>query len=414
MKNKLLILLLCLCIPFVTASCEKGQDKDGENNFRSQAEINTLTVKLAPENADANACGDNVTWRFDENTGTLYIEGSGAMWEYMELKEEKIEDRELVDDDIAVQLLPPWGEQIEEDEIKHIRIGEKITSVGSGAFAYYSDVKSIELPEGLKRIGHLNFNQASIDELTLPDSLEYMGHHLFAGCDLTRVTIPKNVSFIGNESFSGSELKSVEFKTSVPLYIGRACFFDCDIQKLYIPKDVYYIGDIAFSENRSLEDIEVDESNKDYCSVDGVLFNKEMTELLIYPGSKTNETYVIPDGVTIIRDYAFRLSDIVNLTMAETVREIGKYAFEGMFDLEEIKIPEGVTEIKRSTFARCGFSSVSLPASLVKIEKEGFNDHTRLKNLYYSGSEADWDKIEMDENVRIELESSYTTIHYNS
>ena len=70
--------------------------------------------------------------------------------------------------------------------------------------------------------------------------------------------------------------------------ISDLAFLGCDtVVNLTIPHTVYEIGDRAFSACGSLENINVSEYNQFYCSVDGVLFDKAMTELLQYPGCRT-------------------------------------------------------------------------------------------------------------------------------
>ena len=88
--------------------------------------------------------------------------------------------------------------------------------------------------------------------------------------------------------------------------IGSFAFSDnTDITIVEVPDSVTTIGDAAFSNCTSLTDINVDDSNPNYISVDGVLFNKDITELVAYPGGKTETEYIIPNSVTTIRDFAF-------------------------------------------------------------------------------------------------------------
>lgn len=72
-----------------------------------------------------------------------------------------------------------------------------------------------------------------------------------------------------------------------------------------------------------MTEIMVEEDNLNYYSLDGVLFTKNMTELIRYPEGKEGDTYQVP----------------------ATVTSIGDYAFYGCAGLESIDLPEGVTSI---------------------------------------------------------------------
>ena len=110
------------------------------------------------------------------------------------------------------------------------------------------------------------------------------------------------------------------------------------------------IGDWAFYDCRGLTGINVDENNTVYSSIDGVLFNKLQTELILYPRRKQG-TYTIPNSVT----------------------SIGSYAFSGCSGLTSIDIPSSVTSIGNSVFSRCtGLTSVTIPNSVTSIGQYAF------------------------------------------
>ena len=95
------------------------------------------------------------------------------------------------------------------------------------------------------------------------------------------------------------------------------------ITTLMIPDSVTSIGERAFSGCNSLTDFQMSENNLSYASIDGVLFNKQKTELLYYPGGKQGE-YIVPDGVTHIGAWSFCGCDkIIGVHIRNDVQIIG-------------------------------------------------------------------------------------------
>ena len=128
----------------------------------------------------------------------------------------------------------------------------------------------------------------------------------------------------------------------------------------------------------SLESIEVDEENPSLCSVDGVLFSKDMSKLYSYPAGKRQENYTVPETVTWIGDgafcYNYYLSSLVipnNVTnincalcvnctnlksvlLSENIIFIGAYTFQGCVSLQFLDIPGSVGEFAESVFSKSG------------------------------------------------------------
>ena len=128
---------------------------------------------------------------------------------------------------------------------------------------------------------------------------------MFAYCtSLVSITIPNSVTFIGNAAFYEC---SVLIAFSIPdnvTTIGDRVFYSCDVlTNVTIGKGVTSIGDRVFYECVSLTAINVDPENPNYTSIDGVLYNKNVTKLIAYPGGLSG-SFIIPDGVTEIGDFA--------------------------------------------------------------------------------------------------------------
>ena len=178
--------------------------------------------------------------------------------------------------------------------------GMPVTSIGDSAF-YYCD---------------------SLTSINIPDSITSIGDYAFYNCDsLTSISIPDSVTSIGRDAF----------------------FWCSSLTSISIPDSVTSIGNNAFHSCDNLGAINVDAKNKNYSSIDGILFNKAQTELITCPGG-INGKYKIPDSVASIGYYAFYYCDsLTSINIPDGVMSIGGYAFSGCSGLTSINIPDSVT-----------------------------------------------------------------------
>lgn len=285
--------------------------------------------------------------------------------------------------------------------LEKITLSENITSIGDSAFRNCGKLKEISLPEGVSRIGFDSFEECdSLEEINFPDALTYIGIGSFAGCDnLKTVNLSGKVTEVDASSFVG-------------------CI--------------------------SLTDINVAETNPNYSSLDGVLFNKSQTELLTYPAGSGRESYRIPDSVTWIyydafhkcvnlkvvtipgpyaekmdpydmEDFFFSL-DLTDVVMEENE----KYSTQDgvVFNKEKTKlylypransrtiyqVPEGITSIDGDTFSSCRYlERVVLPDSVQSIGEWAFYKCPNLKEVVIpeSVTEINIDAFEKCDNMKI-------------
>ncbi len=164
------------------------------------------------------------------------------------------------------------------------------------------------------------------------------------------------------------------------------------IEKIIIPKTVSKIYGSAFSLCTSLYFIEVDAQNEYYCNTsDGVLFNKDMTEIIAFPDGrykvmeKYHFEYDIPYGVKKIGDYAFEgVRGVVDVNIPESVTQIGYAAFEWVGELYDITIPDSVMVIDDLAFYNCGLFDVTIPGSVKRIGWEAFSFCGSLRKVIIS------------------------------
>lgn len=240
--------------------------------------------------------------------------------------------------------------------------GFPVVAIGEGAFqgsmsSWWSDewgVFTVILPETITRIGKNAFYGCNLMvECSLPDGLLVIGESAFDGCsNLYLSTIPQGVNIIGSDAFSGIQY----------------------LRSLTLPSGLLYIGNGAFRYCDNLSAIMVDPANAFYSSSDdGVLFNKDKTELIQYPIGALQEIYSIPEGVVHIGPEAFASCNLQTVIFPDTVISIGDRAFSDCGALSDIEFGKGLLNIGTKAFAMCEkLTAVILPESLLSIGEMAF------------------------------------------
>lgn len=198
----------------------------------------------------------------------------------------------------------------------------------------YKDLtKAIIIEEGITKVGYCEFSTyMDVESVTLPDSLTEIGEGAFANCiNIEVLEIPSSVT-------------KIERPADETVFIDR---YKVDVNNQYYSTDEY-----------------------------GVLFNKDKTKLLHCPRDLTS--YQIPDSVTEIGCSAFQGTCLTSVIIPDSVTTIDGHAFFSCLKLMDIEIPASVTAI-----GDAAFSTYSC------------DDFDEYRDIYYSGTEDDWEKINM-------------------
>ena len=240
--------------------------------------------------------------------------------------------------DYAWENEAPWMEW--RNDIRSVEIQPGVTSAGNLAFEELGNLISVSLPATMTRIGSMAFYCCnSLGGITLPDGLTILGDSAFQETAITTVDIPAGVRVIDESAFSGC----VNL-TSVTLHEG-----------------LEEIGDSAFS----------------YC--------ESLTEISI------------PQSVTALGTYTF--DSCTALQRVSGLEQLGQLPI-GLFcecaSLTDIGLMPRMAVIEGDTFARChSLSSIAIPSTVTRIEDWAFDECDSLTAVYYEGSRAMWDAIQI-------------------
>ena len=214
---------------------------------------------------------------------------------------------------------------------------------------------------------------------TIPYTAEVTNHPGFP-YEIASATIPEKVNYcdityvvkrIGAGAFEDCyALTSVTIPNSITS-IESFAFKNCQsLNSINIPQSVVFIKPTAFSNSG----IYNDESNWE----DSVLY---IGDCLIQAKRGLTGSYIVKEGTRLIINEAFAGSNLTDITIPNTVTDIGVGAFQ-YSALTSIIIPNGVTKIWAGAFHHCtSLKSVTLPNSITQIQRDAFRDCTALTTV---------------------------------
>lgn len=301
--------------------------------------------------------------------------------------------------------------------VTSVTIPESITNIGQNAFYYCDNITSITVPKNVESIGVCAFNSLGIEKISVDVRNKYYASkdgvlfnkkqtELLAyplGSKRTEYTVPNSVTSINERAFSSAvNLKTLTIPDSVA-NIGYMALYCCKkLETVNWPKNTPCIGDSAFMSCESLKNITLPDT---LTSIGSSAFY----------GCKSLTSISIPYGITTIDYSTFRCcSSLTNVTIPNSVTEIKPEAFEFCDSLKHIIIPDSVTEIEERSFGSCDdLSCLFLPKSVKLIDPKAFERCQKLTDIYYEGSEEEWNKITFYSNNSQTINFKNSTKNYN-
>ena len=263
------------------------------------------------------------------------------------------------------------------EEKEYIKIKDTTKVIADGVFDNYENLKQVEFPNSLERIGYNSFRSCT---------------------SLEEISIPEGVKSIGESAFMYSGLKKVDLPDTV-VDIDDYAFMECiHLSEINLPKNIENIGRWCFDNTDYLLDMESDEYGCKYVG-----------DILLGCTGKGAKRIKIRDGTRMIAAGAFEDRDFIEgVYIPNSVEIMGGYVFYNCFDLKEVYFQEDskLSELKPVTFGQCiSLEEIELPENLKKIQDHvfincAFKTITMPENVEYVDPYA-ISEYDMLEEVRV-------------
>ena len=396
MKKLLFVLLALVLSVGVLCACndidtdQPGPGNDGEQN-------NDDTNSDGTNNDGANDGGENNGDQNEDTTPAYYTEGLY----YLTIRNG------------AACIVSGQGDATDTDVVIPATYeGKPVVAIGGSAFSHYAGLKSVTVPASVTEIRANAFSDcATIESVIFEEgsTLQSIGECAFYYCTaLKKIELPDTVKSIGESAFySCTNLTDfVIGEGSVLESIGQSAFSDCrSLKNMTIPASVAEISPSAFAKCAALKSVTLSEGKLTTIGISAFAHCAELADI------------VIPNGVKMIDNQAFLCSGIKSVSIPSTVNTITGNPFAECENLGSITVAEGnqiyksagnclikksskvliagcknsvipldegITSIEANAFKSCtGLKSVTLPASLSKIQEYAFYNCTSLATVRF-------------------------------
>ena len=319
--------------------------------------------------------------------------------------------------------------------LKTVELNSALSSIGNNAFYNCSSIKTINLPKSLKTLGEDVFTGCTSLETFTSSNGDPVGYSIengilynknvttlihYPSANIASIyTIPSSLTKIAdnaladciyiNEFNINSSEKHFDVEDGV-LYdyhrttliryplgkggsdftipdtvtkISNKAFKNADISGvLNLPSSLKEIGEYAFEGCSNINSFNV-KSNDYFCSEDGVLYNKDKTELIQFIGNSNLIDFTVPSSVKKIRDGAFSDLKLNSIKLNDGLEYIGDYAFSNT-NITEINLPESLEEIGDYSFSNTNIKNITFPGSIKKIGNYSFKNCADLVKISFT------------------------------
>lgn len=238
-------------------------------------------------------------------------------------------------------------------------------------FENNSSIKKVIIEDGITKIGEQSFNDCiSLKSVALPESVTYINYNAFCGCtSLANIDFPDNITYIGSSAFADcTGLTSVDFPNSLT-HLGSGAFARCTgLTEITIPDSLTELYENTFAYCTSLTNITIPEN---ITRIDLAFIG--CTGITDIKADKNNSVFDSRNDCNAIIETKTNklILGCKNTLIPDSVTCIDEGAFYGCTELQSITIPDSVTSIGESAFEKCD----------------------SLKDVYYSGTQEQWNAI---------------------
>ena len=256
----------------------------------------------------------------------------------------------------------------------NIVIPSSVTTIAEHAFRNCRRITNIVLPDELSVIRASAFEGcANLTSINFSNSITRIEESAFEGCvNLTDIKLPDNLKAIWNNAFSKSGITSITIPLNLTI-ISEGTFSECkNLRTITFHANIRTCSPTALLGCKNLISINVDPQNKYFSSQDGVLYNKDKTKLICFPGGYEGH-FTIPSTVTCIGKNAFyKCQKLTDITIPKSVTTLEENAFRECTGLTKIKIPKNVVEFGTTAFLDCINADIEIDNPIYKVRQKKF------------------------------------------
>lgn len=203
-----------------------------------------------------------------------------------------------------------------------------------------TSVESYTIVAGVKNTYPYLFWNMYVRTVTIDADLESIGRAAFARSSLTNFVVNGSIGV-----FTNSSLETLEIAEGNALEkIGTCAFYGTSLTSFTVPSTVTYFGESVFGGCYSLSEVNVEEGSTILKSIGGVLYNFDLTELIVFPAASAITEYVAPETLVKARIEAFAYARAESVTFNEGFLELGERAFF-LSGVKKIVFPESFTTL---------------------------------------------------------------------
>lgn len=303
----------------------------------------------------------------------------------------------------------------ENPNLTSVQLSEGLIKIGGSAFKECGIEGNLVIPNTVTKLESYAFYGNKIDSVTIGNSLEYIESYAFGYNSISILNLG-NTKRIGNYAFSGNQISNLTIPSSVTR-IDRWAFSSAGIEQLNLSEGLTNIGEWAFARNnfRNLvlpDSATIIEKNAfAESNIENVKVGAFLTEIRESVFASNNISTLDLANVEIIGEGAFASNNLSNLTISSSVKNIGKQAFVNA-NVEKIDGGENLQIIGENAFQGNNIKKLNIPSKVESIGNYAFygNPIGELKisdsvqTIGNSAFENQWNSQDTSKNNRMKLD----------
>ena len=314
------------------------------------------------------------------------------------------------------------------NSLKDVTIGTNVIEMEVSCFSGCYNLENVSFNNSLKILpSHLFADCFSLRSVVLPNNLEIIDSYAFVGCGINEILLPNTLKKIEHDAFEGTNLTAIKLPDGLE-EIGVDAFTYTNIQELYLPKNLNAF--LLLSRSTNLKNVFVDDSNPYFKDINGVVYSKDGKSLKYYPSGREETNFTIPANINKIESGAFYNCDYLrDIILTENIEYIDSLNFLGfnteLYDLnfneydngyylgtknnpyfllvqthinaKSINVHQNCKFINDRAFANAQLEEVTIPNSVTNIVGNAFSACNYLKKVIINDL-VNWCNIDFDTN----------------